>query len=88
MSTEHEPQIGDRVLVCRASQPTYSSYRYLGGPLPTIASERTRPAPRLGEDTARLLADLGYPKTRIDELAPPVSPTSTAETPHRRQENR
>jgi Raf kinase inhibitor-like YbhB/YbcL family protein len=70
MSTEHEPQIGARVLVCRASQPTYSSYRYLGGPLPTIASERTRPAPRLGEDTARLLADLGYPKTRIDELAP------------------
>jgi crotonobetainyl-CoA:carnitine CoA-transferase CaiB-like acyl-CoA transferase len=66
-----DPQVRHLGLVTEMEQPGYGRVRMLG--VPFRASETPvairRPAPRLGEHTAEVLEELGWPRAEIERLA-------------------
>jgi crotonobetainyl-CoA:carnitine CoA-transferase CaiB-like acyl-CoA transferase len=66
-----DPQVKHLGLVAEIEQPGYGRARMLRFPVTASATPATirRPAPRLGEHTAEVLAELGLPRDEIDRLA-------------------
>ncbi|WP_256840079.1 CaiB/BaiF CoA transferase family protein [Ornithinimicrobium faecis] len=62
------PHTVARDLVQTADHPSYGSYRYVGGPLPSLRDGALRPAPLLGEHTREIMVDLGFADSEIDQL--------------------
>lgn len=63
-----EPHTVARELVQSADHPSYGSYRYVGGPLPSLREGALRPAPLLGEHSREIMTDLGFTQEEIDHL--------------------
>ncbi|HZP29677.1 MAG TPA: CoA transferase [Acidimicrobiia bacterium] len=63
-----EAQTTARGLVVHNEHPGYGAYEHVRGPLPGLAHPTLRPAPVLGEHTAEVLGELGYPPERIASL--------------------
>lgn len=71
LTTAHQdPYVLDRGLLAHATHPTEGPYFTARTPVDLSDSPvaQTRPAPRLGEQTAELLSELGYPPERIEAL--------------------
>src|SRR6266704_6324769 len=66
-----DPQVKHLGLVAEVEQPGYGLARMLAYPVRASATPGAirRPAPRLGEHTAEVLAELGLPKGEIERLA-------------------
>jgi crotonobetainyl-CoA:carnitine CoA-transferase CaiB-like acyl-CoA transferase len=64
-----DDQVLSRALVRESEHPAYGSYRHTRGPIPALAVDGERGAPLMGEDTASLLAEMGYDGERIERLA-------------------
>ena len=66
-----DPQVRHLGLVTEVEQPGYGTVRMLDFPFGASAtpSRVRRPAPRLGEHTAEVLAQLGLPAAEIERLA-------------------
>jgi crotonobetainyl-CoA:carnitine CoA-transferase CaiB-like acyl-CoA transferase len=66
-----DPQVRHLGLVTEVEQPGYGRVRMLGLPFKAGAAPSgiRRPAPRLGEHTAELLEELGWPRGEIERLA-------------------
>jgi crotonobetainyl-CoA:carnitine CoA-transferase CaiB-like acyl-CoA transferase len=64
-----DAQVRSRALVHESEHPVYGAYRHTRGPIPALASPPARAAPTMGQDTASLLAELGYDAAQIERLA-------------------
>ena len=66
-----DPQVRHLGLVTEMEQPGYGKVKMLGLPFKASAAPPgiRRPAPRLGEHTAELLEELGWPRAEIERLA-------------------
>lgn len=66
-----DPQVRHLGLVTEMEQPGYGRVRMLGLPFKASAAPPgiRRPAPRLGEHTAELLEELGWPQGEVERLA-------------------
>jgi len=65
------PQVKASGLIAEADHPSEGRIRYVAPPTRFAASpaEVRRPAPRLGEHTEEILAELGYSPSQIEDLA-------------------
>jgi formyl-CoA transferase/CoA:oxalate CoA-transferase len=66
-----DPQVKHLGLVTELAQPGYGPARMLAFPVGASATPASirRPAPRLGEHTAEILAELGLPEGEVERLA-------------------
>jgi crotonobetainyl-CoA:carnitine CoA-transferase CaiB-like acyl-CoA transferase len=66
-----DPQLRSREIFLEARHPDAGAVTYVGLPavVPDQPFEVVRPAPSLGQDTAEVLAELGYSHEEIDRLA-------------------
>ena len=66
-----DPQVRHLGLVTEVEQPGYGTVRMLDFPFGASATPAAvrRPAPRLGEHTAEILAELGLPAAEVERLA-------------------
>jgi crotonobetainyl-CoA:carnitine CoA-transferase CaiB-like acyl-CoA transferase len=66
-----DPQVKHLGLVTELEQPGYGAARMLAFPVGASATPATirRPAPRLGEHTTEILAELGLPGSEVERLA-------------------
>ena len=62
------PPARERHLVESAGNPAYGEYRHAAGPIPSLGEAGSVGAPPLGNDTARVLRDIGYSDAVIDRL--------------------
>jgi formyl-CoA transferase len=63
-----EPHTRERGLIGEASHPVYGSYRYVRGPIPTLASQDPAAAPLLGENSEVVLLELGMSAAEVEKL--------------------
>jgi formyl-CoA transferase len=64
-----DPHVSARGLVATASHDRYGTYRHVRGPLGQMVGEGMGAgAPLLGEDTRRVLAEIGYSDARVASL--------------------
>jgi crotonobetainyl-CoA:carnitine CoA-transferase CaiB-like acyl-CoA transferase len=62
-----DPQIRARGMIETDEHSVYGTYRHVVGPLPTLRRQ-TRPAPRLGEHSADVLAESGMDRAQVERL--------------------
>ena len=65
-----DPQVKDRELLTQVTQPGFGDVRMLAFPVRASLTPATirRPAPRLGEHTAEVLAEIGVTPVELDRL--------------------
>ena len=62
------PFVRDEGRIQSISLEDYGNYRILDSPVKSEEPTPTHPAPKLGQDTEKLLRELGYSQKRIDAL--------------------
>jgi crotonobetainyl-CoA:carnitine CoA-transferase CaiB-like acyl-CoA transferase len=63
-----EPQATARGLLTYSEHPAYGRYEHVRGPFPGLGPRTVVAAPLLGEHTAEVLKEVGYPPERITAL--------------------
>jgi crotonobetainyl-CoA:carnitine CoA-transferase CaiB-like acyl-CoA transferase len=76
-----DPQVGERQMLIGFDDPELAGFRVLGNPikLSTSGVRPTRRAPKLGEHTREILAELGYDEPQIQRLTQPAWRSDTAD---------
>jgi len=65
-----DPQVRHLGMVEEVSHPKAGSWKFVGGPVSytKLSPDPARPAPMVGEQTARILAEIGYDSDELREL--------------------